>query len=133
MKTKRLFFAYLLLLVVGGLGLWYVPKPWNLDIGILFVLFSFALPDWIDGVYSGRFLRNEAGQFEWVTFQFIAWYSVVIGGLMAFEVIRLKAGIINPLSLAVDQTFALLLGTSASVLLARGLKVRGIRGNPKAN
>jgi hypothetical protein len=113
--------GYVLWLVAGGLGLWYVPKPWNLDVGILFVLVLFALPDWIDGSYSGRFLKNEAARLDWAKVQFVAWYSVVIGGLLAFGVIRLRDGIMNPLNVAVDGTVALLLGTSALVFLTRGL------------
>jgi hypothetical protein len=121
MKIRQLFIGYLLWLVVGGAGLWYVPKPWNLDVGILFVLVLFALPDWINGSYSGRFLKNESGWFDWAKIQFVAWYSVILGGLLTFGAIRLHAGIINPLNVNMEGTVALVLGTSAIVLLARGL------------
>ena len=121
MKTWRLFFSYLFWLAVGGLGLWYVPKPWTLDIGILFVLVLFALPEWINGNYSGRFFKNESARFDWAKIQFVAWNSVIIGGILAFTAIRLKGGVINPLNVVADGTVALLVGTSALVFLTRGL------------
>ena len=131
MKSRFPLVASIIWLILSAGCLWWIPKPWNFIVGIISVVVFFLLPDVKTKGIRRQLMKKDTDQIAWNKIQFLAWYSIIFGGILAIGAVRLKASVINPLNVSIDLTLALLLATSTFVFLVSDWARRSGGTDPK--
>jgi hypothetical protein len=119
MRESPVFWATVLVVAIGipiqHLVLGWPLLSWGIDLAILGA--SLAVLGAITNQRLDGVLVDERNKLSLSRFQTAAWTVVVIGSFVAFVMIRLEAGVADPLAVAVPEELWLAIGIATTALI----------------
>jgi hypothetical protein len=120
-NNKWAVLSVVLLVILMLISGYYAPKGSNWIL-VLFSLFLFfmVLGTIINGRLSGV-LIDERNQMSLSRFQMVLWTLIIVSGFLTIALVRIKAGVLNPLDIGVPEELWALLGIATTALVGTPL------------